>query len=220
MKFIDRILALSIIGASIIALQSCNKDNINDRLYTALVTYEADEDGVRLQLNDSTTLIPTNVKPSLFKGKKVRALIDYTIEEGQNVKVHTIDSIRTKLPAKDLGEDNDKTYGIDRLEIVNDWVTVAEDGYLTLRIRTHRGSVGAIHYINLVSKGVKDGVYEYELRHDASGDIYGYQADALIAFDLNELAPEDHSPVKLHLKWAGFNTNKDISCNLTFRKLK
>lgn len=229
MKLQNRILALALIGASFLSLQSCEKENSKERLYTALVTYEVNENGVRFQLDDSTALIPTNIDNSLYKDKKVRALINYTYEKDQtaakeasarNIKVHTIDTIRTKLPVEDLGDLNDKTYGTDRLEIINDWVSVAEDGFLTLRIRTFRGDRNAMHYINLVSLGKKDDAYEYEIRHDAGGDIYGFQSDGLIAFDLNSLAPADHSPVKLHLKWSGFTTEKDLNCKLTFRNLQ
>ena len=52
------------------------------------------------------------------------------------VNINWLDSIRTKVMAKNLGDSNAKTYGNDPLEVVNDWVSIAEDGYLTLRFRT------------------------------------------------------------------------------------
>ena len=43
--------------------------------------------------------------------------------------------------APNLGEEeNNRTYGNDPVEILNDWVTIAEDGYLTLRFATRWGN--------------------------------------------------------------------------------
>lgn len=47
------------------------------------------------------------------------------------------DTIRTKPASQDMGELNDSYYGTDKLEIIRDWVTIGEDGYLTLIVRTH-----------------------------------------------------------------------------------
>lgn len=43
--------------------------------------YPSAPDGFFMQLDDSTSLIPTNMKASPFGDKKVRALVNYTIEE-------------------------------------------------------------------------------------------------------------------------------------------
>ena len=131
-------------------LQSCLDDN--DKYYyvegfpNALVTVKNATDGsFFLQLNDSTTLLPTNMSSSPFGDKEVRALVNYdeVSESGgrydKAVQVNWIDSILTKSIAPDLGSENDVVYGTDPVEIVNDWVTIAEDGYLTLRFRTKWG---------------------------------------------------------------------------------
>ena len=89
------------------------------------------------------TLLPTNMSSSPFGDKEVRALVNYNevSESGgrydKAVQVNWIDSILTKSIAPDLGSENDVVYGTDPVEIVNDWVTIAEDGYLTLRFRTN-----------------------------------------------------------------------------------
>ena len=63
-------------------LQSCLDDN--DKYYyvegfpNALVTVKNATDGsFFLQLNDSTTLLPTNMSSSPFGDKEVRALVNY-----------------------------------------------------------------------------------------------------------------------------------------------
>lgn len=213
---------------AIFFLSSCNKDEYTPvkptRLVTALVTYQDFESGVLMQLDDSTSLSPSNLEPGLYDNKTVRALVQYFKEtsdiagEENSVKVFAIDTIRTKPASEDMGELNESLYGRDKLEIVKDWVTIGEDGYLTLKVRTHRGDRSAIHSVYLVRKGEEDGKYNFELRHDADGDVYGRETDGLIAFDLNELAPSDRSPVTLHLTWDGFHEARSADFKLTFRK--
>ena len=91
---------------------------------------------------------------------------------------------------------------------MRDWVTVAEDGYLTLRLRTIWG--GGKHIINLVGGVNKDNVYEFDLRHNAQGDISGVLGDALIAFDLNSMWPDHPEEVKIKLNWKSFSGKKSM----------
>lgn len=224
-----RILSYAIAALiSTILVESCDPlDNRSEGpvLFTALVTYEDSETGVRLQLDDSTSVGTSNLKPGLYDNKTVRALIQYYREnsssagkEENTITVVAVDTIRTKPASQDMGELNDSYYGTDKLEIIRDWVTIGEDGYLTLIVRTHRGSQSAVHSVYLVNKGEENGQYNFELRHDADGDVYGMETDGLISFNLNELAPEDRSPVTLHLTWEGFYETKSADFNLTFRK--
>ena len=64
-------------------------------------------------------------------------------------------------------------------------MTVAEDGYLTLRIRTVWGPYGKPHYIDLISGVNPENPFEFELRHDAKGDLNGRIGDGLIVFNLD-----------------------------------
>ena len=87
----------------ICALQSCvddDDDSIALRLPTALVTVRPTEEGTfTLQLDNKTTLYPSNMKSSPFGNKEVRALVNYTDdgykEKVRNVHINWIDSIRT-----------------------------------------------------------------------------------------------------------------------------
>lgn len=207
--------------------QSCNDDD-DDNAYlllqpTALVTVCPTYDGTfTMQLDDTTTLHPSNMKSSPFGEKEVRALVNYTedVESSANlnyVKINWIDSIRTKLPVPTAGELNNSKYGIDPIEIVKDWVTVAEDGYLTLRFRTRWGHTNAPHYINLVSGVNPDNPYEFELHHNAQGDINGNFGDALIAFNLNELPLDKDRNVKIKLNWRSFSGDKSTEFSLMLR---
>ncbi|MEA4997500.1 MAG: NigD-like protein [Petrimonas sp.] len=200
-------------------LPSClDDDNDMDRLYpNALVTVKHTVDKtVFLQLDDKTTLLPVNLTTSPFGEKEVRALVNYKEVDkpssgyDQAVHVNWIDSIRTKPMAPNLGAENDTKYGIDPVEIVGDWVTVAEDGYLTLRFRTQWGYPRVVHSVNLIPANNPENPYEVEFRHNANGDMGGRFGDGLVAFRLNNLPDTEGDTVKLKLKWKSFSGEKSV----------
>lgn len=224
-------LLLSIVGVVVLMmLPSCTNDDDSPELLrpTALVTVCPNADGsFIMQLDNATQLVPTNLKTSPFGTKEVRALVNYTEtnvspqdKKVRNVEVNWLDSIRTKLPVETLGKQDEVKYGNDPVEIVQDWVTVAEDGYLTLRIRTLWGSPHATHILNLVTGTNPDDPYELELRHDAKGDKNGRWGDALIAFNLNKLPRGDAGIAKIKLKWKSFTGDKSAKFEIKMRPLK
>lgn len=207
---------LSLLGLAmaLIALPSCiDSDNDAPQSYsTALVTVKSTADNKTfLQLDEQTTLFPQNFTSQLYGGKEVRALMSFNELEMQTpgfsktIHVNWIDSIRTKdmitLPAN---TPTDK-YGNDPLEVVNDWVTIAGDGYLTLRLRTLWGNIGRVHTFNLIGNVNPDNPFEVELRHNACGDIHGKMADALIAFRLSALPKQFPPDQRLTLRWKSFD---------------
>lgn len=216
-------------SASLSILQSCIEDDDSiDSLSrpTALVTVLPYEDNkFLLQLDNTTRLRPTNMSTSPFGNKEVRALVNYTEDGGnetdniRNVHINWIDSIRTKMPVPSLGDENDAKYGNDAIEIVRDWVTIGEDGYLTLRIRTLWGVSNTPHTINLLTGVNPDNPYELELRHDAKGDAGFRMGDALIAFNLNDLPRGNNSEIKITLKWRSFYGNKSADFDLYLRPI-
>lgn len=213
------------LGALSFMLPGCidDDDSADLRYPTALVTVCPDDDGsFVMQLDDNTRLVPVNLKKSPFGTKEVRALVNYTDNEAQestlrNVHVHWIDSIRTKLPVTSMGEQDEEKFGNDPIEVVHDWVTIAEDGYLTLRVRTVWGYSNVAHNINLVIGTNPADPYELVLRHDANGDVYGQWADALIAFNLNNLPRENGDKKKIVLKWRSFNGEKSAEFDIKMR---
>ncbi len=206
-----------------LSLHSCDLDDDDNTVLlrpTALVTvYPNDTEGFTMRLNDSTTIVPTNMKTSPFGKKQVRALVNYTVvpstdgSPSRDVYVNWIDSIRTKNPVASQGSEDEKVFGNDPIEIVKDWVSVAEDGYITLRIRTLWGGK-ATHVINLVSGVNAENAYEFDLRHDAKGDTSGGLGDAIIAFDLNSLWEEQPKDVKVKLNWKSFSGEKSTELDL------
>lgn len=203
------------------ALWSCNDDD--DYYYDtgyllprALVTVKPNSDNTSfyMQLDDSTTLQPMNMRTSPFGTKEVRALVNYDYEGAvmahqlQAVRVNWIDSILTKPTAVNYGEKNDSAYGNDPVEIVNSWETVAEDGYLTLRFRT-RWAPGSIHQVNLVHRADSTKPYIVQLYHDANGSVgAGDVADGLVAFRLDDAFNRPDSTIEITLQWNSYSGTK------------
>lgn len=166
-----------------------------------------------MQLDDKTTLYAANMHDAPYD-KEVRALVNcYEVQGDANgysktVYVNWIDSFLTKRAIAYPTGDIDKTYGNDPIEIVRSWMTVAEDGYLTLRIRTLWGSGNQPHYINLLTGTNPDDPYEVELRHDAGGDTQGHWGDALVAFKLNNLPTSGRTTITV--KYRSFSGEKKV----------
>lgn len=211
-----------------LTFQSCLDDD--DNYYygyltpNALVTVKPVDNSFFLQLDDSTTLLPANLTSSPYGDKEVRALVNFSVvnepSEGYTKAVHVnwIDSILTKQIAPDLGVDNDSVYGTDPVEMIKDWVTIAEDGYLTLRFRTLWGDRSKAHFVNLLVSKDPANPYEVEFRHNAYGDVYGTEGDGLVAFKLDELPDTEGKTVKLKLKWKSFSGDKSAEFDYCTRK--
>lgn len=217
---------LVLMATASIFLPSCLDDGDSDYATVfpnALVTLKNDPANERfyIQLDDSTTLFPTNIVKSPYGNKEIRALINFSQENSTkrnqtyDVHVNWIDTIRTKPMDISLGKENNITaYGNDPLEIINDWTTIVEDGYLTLRFCTYFG-MGKIHYLRLV-KG--DSPFEVVLYHDADNDCHGQMAEGLIAFRLNDLPDTGEETVDLTLKWNSFSGEKSTKFKYRTRR--
>lgn len=196
---------------------SPESDNNVTPLYNALVTVKKAHDGAcYLQLDDSTTVFPTNIKTHPFGGKQVRALckLDEVKEEVKGydraAKVLRLDSILTKKVVKSKGESEDLKLGHDPIDILDDWKTVSEDNYLTLFFSTIWHPHGKPHIVNLVYGTNPKDPYEVTFRHDARGEHNGYWGAGLVAFDLSALPETKGKVVDLTLKWESFNGPKTV----------
>ncbi len=220
--------------ASAFTLQSCLDDD-DDACYVicpveqpnALVTVKpiADKNNAFfMQLDDSTAIWPVNLRQSPFGNKEVRALINFrkpTEEEISKsglegnkeyfVFVNWIDSILTKPMLESMGsaEENLRKYGSDPLEVVDDWVTLVEDGYLTLRLRTRWGG-NTKHVVNLVHRQDVNTPYYFTLYQDAKGDTRGQMGDALVAFKLADhvIPRQNYHEETLTLEWLSYSGTK------------
>lgn len=202
---------------------SCsNNDNPNYGIWyaNALVTVKpnADNSDFYMQLDENTTVKALNLKQSPFGTKEVRALANISYSDAdageydKAVYVNWIDSILTKNTAPDLGTENVNAYGNDPVEIVNDWVTIAEDGYLTLRFRSKWDPyLGKSHLVNLVASSDPDNPYEITFYHNAFGDVDGIFSDGIVAFSLAQLPDTQGETVDLTLKWNSYSGEKSAT---------
>lgn len=205
--------------ASAVSLSSCSDDDDNydydEIMPTAMVTVKpnADNSAFTMQLNDSVVLYPSNMKSSPFGNKEVRAYVNFEREDdmpnqnGRLVEVNWLDSILTKPMAHNYAEKNDSVYGNDPVEIVNNWETVVEDGYLTMRFRTRWG-YGMKHLVSLVSAGDENDPYKVVFHHNAFGDLNGPLGDGVVAFRLDSLPSTNGKTVDLTLEWNSFSGKK------------
>ena len=219
MKKLKCLLSLVVVLVLATAFVACDNDDDDSwrmRYPNALVTVKTDGNVCYFQLDDNTTLLPANITQPMYDGKEVRALVNYKelpdVDEryGKKVQVYWVDSILTKKPVVTEGseEADANKYGDDNVDVINDWVTIAEDGYLTLRFRALWGGLNP-HRINLVTGVNPNDPYEVELRHDSNGDAKNYVADALVAFRLKDVLPDTKGKVvKLTLKCKTSTGNK------------
>ena len=224
MKKIFRFMAFAVIAlVTAMSLQSCLDDDDDDDKTiidpnlgaNAIVTLKTNPATGQfyMQLNDSVTVIPTNMKESPYGNKELRAIALITYKDkadsfhySRSGDVLIIDTIRTKQMSP-VVNDIAKTYGTDPLEIINDWVTVCEDGYLTLHFRTYFGN-GKVHTLRLVNTGDNT----VTLYHDANGDNQNNSrpGDGLIAFHLNDLPETNGQYKEITLKWNSFSGEKSV----------
>ncbi len=216
-KSVFKTVAIACVCAA--TIQSCSKDDDNgySKAYAnAVVTIKpnADNSQMYLQLDSNTLALPTNRTASPYGNREIRALANLSLVEGTAAKpankmvfVNWMDTILTKPVAKNNGTDgNLKAYGNDPIEIVKSFETVAEDGYMTLRLRTIWGG-NKTHTINLVHRTDANTPYLFTLYHDANGEKAGKVGDALVAFRLPESIDEATGAINITIQWKSFTKN-------------
>lgn len=81
------------------------------------------------------------------------------------------------------------------------------------------GSRQERHDLNMLTGVNPDDPMEFELRHNANGDVVGSVGDALIAFNLNEVIGDAETPVKITLKWKSPAGDKSVEFDISRRKV-
>lgn len=227
MKQIKILLSMIVALSATLSLQSCgvnDDDNHGAMFPSALVTVKPiDANSFYMQLDEQTTLKPINMKGSPYGSEEVRALVYYTevnddpTPYDKAVRVTWIDDILTK-PTIVRDETNTEDYGNDPVDIIDDWVTIVEDGYLTLRFRTISTNTGQPHTVNLVAENPEN-PYEVRFCHNSHGDMVGNNMfDGLVAFRLNSLPDTQGETVKLKLVWDSFAGEKSHEFDYCTRK--
>lgn len=223
-KFLTFFAAAMLMALPVI-FTSCDNDDSDDaptRVYNALVTVCSAKSGTTLVINDTLTVKAANVTSALYDKSEVRALISLVstspgdkIVDGQSVRLLTIDTIRTK-PSTLWTETLDKQLGNAPVVIMNDWMTVAEDGYLTLRFTIMAGTKNAAHSFHLLKGRDPEKPYELELRHTDRGDYGSRYVEGVVAFDIKDILPvgtDKKVQLAVHYKdFAGKDRTAYLSC--------
>lgn len=205
-----RINTLSIV-LSVILMAGCAKDSIQGTEseiadgqslpYTAIVSVKkSPTDTLYFQVDDTTRLFPRNFTDEKLVGERI--VCDISIYNkvmgnyGYLTDVHYYDLIDRGNFTKDVSIPGD-----DGLDIIFDWMTCAEDGYLTLHYSTWWGDAGIQHRFSLIAGTNPEDLYELILRQDAAGDGQREKGESLVYFDINTLPDTGDDYKTLTLKW-------------------
>ena len=93
----------------------------------------------------------------------------------------------------------------DPVDILMDWITSLEDGFLTLHYSIPAS--GSVKHDFSIYPGVETNTYR--LVHEANGDSKGSLTDGIVCFDVSGLLPDtEGKTVELHLDYIDLNNTK------------
>ena len=172
------------------------------------------QDGVRFIRLDgvsaSMVVNPTEIK-DIPDGTRVYLQFRYVVAD--NVPAFCADAILVEWASPlDVGAvtgqsytENSKAGGDDPVDIIEDWMTSLEDGFLTIHYAI-AASGNVKHDFSLYQGETK---YDFRLVHNAHGDFKGTQTDGLVCFDVAGLLPDtEGKTVKLNLDYIDLNNTK------------
>ncbi len=175
--------------------------NPEPQTFQAIVTVKQDDSGTLFfQLDEDTRVYPVNYTEP-FTGLK-RIVCSLTLTPGEtSCQVNWFDELEKgalKMGAADGKPDSQRYAGVD---ILQDWMTGVEDGFLTLHYVAWWGEGTTAHELFLLSQLNPENPYELTLLHNDGGDEALRQADSIIYFDINSLPSTEGDYVTLTLNW-------------------
>ena len=157
-------------------------------------------DTVYLQLDDSTTIYAVNYQSGYTRMEKV--FCDITVSNTSVGRFKYKGYINWLEPIDEGQVTADASVSGDLgLDIIDDWMTGLEDGYLTIHYNTWWGANPVQHDMYVITGTNPADPYELVLRQDACGDTKDEEGDALICFDINSLPDTGDDYKELTLKW-------------------
>ena len=178
--------------------ESSAADDFSGR-FTAIVTVKkTPTDSVYFQLNDSETIYPSNYQSEYTRTERIICYI-YASDRPTGRFNYTCD-VEWAEPIEE-GPVTTSAKGNDSIDVLDDWMTSVEDGYLTLHYNAWWGNAPTIHGFSIVTGTNPDNPYELVLRHDANGDAEDQKGDGLVCFDINSLPDTGGQYTELTLKW-------------------
>lgn len=216
-------LVLPFLVAALALVQSCSKafldDTVIDGLPESIVTVKTASDGqTYFQLDSLTTFEPVDWENSYER--EVRAFLNYSeLPENsgrfsKSVRVDDIDSILTKNAVSTRNADY-IAMSDDAIEIVDDWMTCCEDGYLTI----HFAAMFSGKVVHTVALGVNpSNPKELTIKHSLNGDTSIVLSEGIVAFRLDQIfngAVKDGEP--LTLKWKSYSGTQSVQIKYSGR---
>jgi len=98
------------------------------------------------------------------------------------------------------GDDEERTIPGDSMDVLDDWMTCLQDGYLTIHYEAWWGDGSIRHEMKMEAYAYEDS-YVLALIHDAHGDRIISKADALVCFDINDLFQTRKKNKTLIVRW-------------------
>ena len=169
--------------------------------FTAIVTvHKSPTDTVYFQVDDTTRLFPYNFQRDYNKMERIVCGITVSSSKVPNYGYHTFVQWYDQLDKGTFS--NTKPSGAnDGLDIISDWMTSCEDGFLTLHYSTRWGLASVPHTFTLVAGQNPSDPYEVLLVQDANGDEKKQTADSVVYFDINSLPDTGDTYKTLTLMW-------------------
>ncbi len=188
-------------------------DNVGpEKSYTAIVTVKQNEKGaIYFQLDENKRLFPQNYEHP-FTGLR-RVICELQETDGNRCRILWMEFLEQEImtsgmisgpdsaPYDDPPPGGPYDFPQDPLDILEDWMTSVEDGFLTLHYSTWWGDGSVAHAFLLIRGTNPEDPYEVVLSHDRKSDASLEKADALICFDINDLPSTEGQYVNLRLKW-------------------
>lgn len=178
-------------------------------------------------------IMPININVNPFGKQEIRAIASCAYAGFYNdnpdiktSKIAFIDSITTLQPIESMPEIDNNAYGTDPLEVMLDWTTVCEDGYLNLSVKSVWGLYGNPSRLKLIYGTNPDDPLEFQLRYDGNGLSNGSEAVNRVAFNLNKyfesigLTNENVAGKRLKVKFNSFSGPKIIEFPIAIRSQK
>lgn len=190
----------------------------------AVVTVKKDAAGLYLQVDDA--VVAEVINPEVFDFKEEsRCLVSYrrvsrTANPPRNLVVY-VEWIEA-IPTLELKKSGDYSYsgaksgGPSPLEIhMDSWMTVLEDGYLTLHYSVMSSGEQA-HRFDLVRGMNPEDPYELHLLHYQNGDASDYLEEGIVSFRLTDLPDTKGATVPLTLKYKSLNDTAKGEASVRF----
>ena len=207
-KLLYILLALTLLPACSKQAQDVEKLNgtamdMSGKMTQAIVTVKQDAEGVVFfQLDEKTQLYPVNYAQP-YEGLK-RIICGLSLDkEKKRCYIHWMDEIERGDAATLTSETgplmDSQSAGLD---VLDDWMTSVEDGFLTVHYSAWWGEGKVPHTLRLYRSSGEENTFELTLLHFNNGDEALEKLDALVYFDIDPLlAPTQGEYKTLTIKW-------------------